>query len=183
MRPRTTQESYRPRVSNRIMVGSFSEANTSACVASRTEGVEPPSQHETKWRQSIQLPWSCSRSDTARRQPSEQSTSGWMQAKQPPLSGEQGRIFILTSPLIGFLGRLVSTRACLRFANQVQYPAILSCRSIDFHRLADSRILARNTLNSSVTFLNEATRSVLMIVAGHVRSRNASNSDQTVYTG
>src|ERR1035441_6129397 len=103
MRPRTTQESYRPRVSNRIMVGSFSKANTSACVASRTEGVEPPSQHETKWRQSIQLPWSCSRSDTARRQPSEQSTSGWMQAKQPPLSGEQGRIFILTSPLIGFL--------------------------------------------------------------------------------
>src|SRR5665213_3087805 len=88
------------------MVGSFSEANTSACVASRTEGVEPPSQHETKWRQSIQLPWSCSRSDTARRQPSEQSTLGWMQAKQPPLSGEQGRIFILTSPLIGFLGGL-----------------------------------------------------------------------------
>src|ERR1035437_2801684 len=118
MPPRTTQYSYRPRVSNRIMVGSFSKANTSACVASRTEGVEPPSQHETKWRQSIQLPWSCSRSDTARRQPSEQSTSGWMQAKQPPLSGEQGRIFILTSPLIGFLGGLHSCRACLRFTNQ-----------------------------------------------------------------
>ena len=31
--------------------------------------------------------------------------------------------------------------------NQVQYPAILSCRSMDFHRLADSRILARNAYN------------------------------------
>jgi hypothetical protein len=111
------------------MVGSFSKANTSACVASRTEGVEPPSQHETKWRQSIQLPWSCSRSDTARRQPSEQSTSGWMQAKQPPLSGEQGRIFILTSPLIGFLGRLRSRRACLRFTDRDQNALKWSCRS------------------------------------------------------
>src|ERR1019366_6843462 len=92
------------------MVGSFSEANTSACVASRTEGVEPPSQHETKWRQSIQLPWSCSRSDTARRQPSEQSTSGGMHTNQPPLGGERGSIFILTPPLKAFLGGLPSSR-------------------------------------------------------------------------
>ena len=38
MPPRTTQKSYRPRVSHRIMVGNL--ANTLACVASGAEGVE-----------------------------------------------------------------------------------------------------------------------------------------------
>jgi hypothetical protein len=27
---------------------------------------------------------------------------GWMQGEQLPLTGEQGRVFLLTSPLIGF---------------------------------------------------------------------------------
>src|SRR5215472_15641522 len=53
MPPRTTQKSCRPRVSDRIIVGTL--ANASACEASGPEGVEP-SRHETlEWKPSTGL--------------------------------------------------------------------------------------------------------------------------------
>src|SRR5262244_1291386 len=53
MPPRATQKSCRPRVSDRIIVGTL--ANASACEASGPEGVEP-SRHETlEWKPSTGL--------------------------------------------------------------------------------------------------------------------------------
>jgi hypothetical protein len=104
MPPRTTQKSYRPRVSHRIMVGNL--ANTFACVASGAEGVEyhrvmKPSSGK---RQLGWFRWNTRRAQGGQDQhPS--STDMGLDASHNmhvPLEG-RGRIFFLTSPLIGQL--------------------------------------------------------------------------------
>ena len=67
-----------------------------------------------------------------------------------------------------FLDGLVSTIARLRFTNQGKYPAERYRRSREFHHYR-RQILARNTRNSSVTFLIEATRSERLVDAGQSR--------------
>ncbi len=64
-------------------------------------------------------------------------TSGWMQAKQLPPTGEQGSFFRLTSSLIGFLGGLLSSSARLRFTDRDQNALKWSCRSRISQRTAN----------------------------------------------
>jgi hypothetical protein len=104
MPPRTTQKSYRPRVSHRIMVGNL--ASTFACVASGTEGVEyhrvmkPSSGKHQRGR----CRWNARRAQGGQDQNPSRTEMGLDASNNMhvPLEG-RGRFFSLTSPLIGRL--------------------------------------------------------------------------------
>jgi hypothetical protein len=95
---RTTQKSCRPRVSDRIMVGTL--ANTSACEASGPEGAEP-SRHETLESEPstglVSLEYPASSRQARHKLLRHQDGAGCKGQHPPPLGGD-GEDFFLDIP-------------------------------------------------------------------------------------
>src|SRR5215831_10388066 len=103
MPPRTTQKSSRPRVSDRIMVGTL--ANTSACEASGPKApnhrlMKPSSRnHQLGWSR-----WNLRRAQGSQDTNPSATKTGLDARDNIHLPSEgMGKIFFLTSPLIGQL--------------------------------------------------------------------------------
>ena len=120
MPPRTTQKSSRPRVSHRILVGTFSQRL--ACVASQPNGVEHHCfMKPSSWDKQLGLasPLKCAAIQSGQTNNPSRNETGLDASHHIHVSPEgRGKIFFLTSSLIGrFRGRppLVSPlESCMR---------------------------------------------------------------------
>jgi len=106
MPPRTTQKSCRPRVSHRILVGTFSQRL--ACVASQPNGVEHHCfMKPSSWDKQLGLasPLKCAAIQSGQTNNPSRNETGLDASHHIHVSPEgRGKIFFLTSSLIGRLG-------------------------------------------------------------------------------